>query len=176
MFVLSTAGAKVVHPRAVSAAVKFNCPFWVRSTFNDDTGTLIGKKGEAPGGLYGLAIKNNLVLTSLPHDPGGVMKKYAYCEWFYKQSTTEGEAIAAFEPDLADALRLERQLKEVGVVTVQWDPDAAITKEQVSRILEDHGLTIEEQFDVPGGGAWAVAANKAREALLAIYRAPLIKN
>jgi len=41
MFRLASNGAKVIHPRAVSAAKKFNIPVRVRSTYSDWEGTLI---------------------------------------------------------------------------------------------------------------------------------------
>lgn len=37
-------GAKVVHPRAVEMAMKKNIPIRIRSTFNDDTGTIISNE------------------------------------------------------------------------------------------------------------------------------------
>jgi len=41
MYLLASNGAKVIHPRAVSAAKKFNVPVRVRSTCSDAEGTLI---------------------------------------------------------------------------------------------------------------------------------------
>lgn len=39
-------GAKVIHPRAVEIAMQHNIPLWVKSTFTDKPGTLIGTDGE----------------------------------------------------------------------------------------------------------------------------------
>ncbi|HWR60060.1 MAG TPA: aspartate kinase [Clostridia bacterium] len=41
MYLLASNGAKVIHPRAVSAAKKFGIPVRVRSTYSDEDGTLI---------------------------------------------------------------------------------------------------------------------------------------
>lgn len=42
MLAWARAGARVVHPRAVEWAARHGIPIWVRSTFGDDPGTLIG--------------------------------------------------------------------------------------------------------------------------------------
>ncbi len=44
MYKLASNGAKVIHPRAVSAARKFGVPVRVRSTYDDGEGTLITDK------------------------------------------------------------------------------------------------------------------------------------
>ncbi|MCR4430830.1 MAG: aspartate kinase [Tepidanaerobacteraceae bacterium] len=45
MLTLAENGAKVIHPRAVKAAMNFNMPFRIKSTFDDGDGTLVGPKG-----------------------------------------------------------------------------------------------------------------------------------
>lgn len=59
MYTLAKAGAKVVHLRAVKAAMDFDCPFYIRSTFQDGEGTLVGPMGEDYNGIYGLAVSND---------------------------------------------------------------------------------------------------------------------
>jgi len=177
MYMLASTGAKVVHPRAVSTAVKFNRPFWVRSTFNDEPGTLIGQKGEAPGGLYGIALMNDMVLASMDScdeatDVEQGMKQFACNEWFYRQQP--GKTSAILEPVVAEELELDCRLTDVGVVTLQWDPDSGITAEAVNHALTSRGIVPEEYFEVPGGGSWAVEQSKANEALLVLFRAPLL--
>lgn len=44
MYKLAYHGAKVIHPRAVMTAQRFNVPVRVRSTFSDDLGTLISEE------------------------------------------------------------------------------------------------------------------------------------
>ncbi|MCX5833080.1 MAG: aspartate kinase, partial [Deltaproteobacteria bacterium] len=41
---MTSAGAKVLHPRSVELAKKYNVPVFVRSSFNDDVGTLVTKE------------------------------------------------------------------------------------------------------------------------------------
>ena len=173
MYILALTGAKVVHPRAVSTAIKFNRPFWVRSTFNDEPGTLIGQKGEAPGGLYGISMMNDVFMASLKPELEKDIKEISCNEWFY--SRRDGGAIAILEQDRAEDMEGACDLKEVGVVTLQWDPASGITPEAVDSALRSHGILPECAFQVPDGGAWAVAPSKAKEALLALYRAPLMK-
>ncbi|MDI3481186.1 MAG: aspartate kinase [Tepidanaerobacteraceae bacterium] len=45
MLALAENGAKVIHPRAVKAAMSFNMPFRIKSTFADGEGTLVGPMG-----------------------------------------------------------------------------------------------------------------------------------
>jgi hypothetical protein len=173
MYILALTGAKVVHPRAVSTAIKFNRPFWVRSTFNDEPGTLIGRKGEAPGGLYGISLMDDVRMASLKPDFTQDINEISCNEWFSYRH--HGGATVIMEPARAEELEIDCQLKEVGVVTLQWDPASGITPDAVDSALRSHGILPECSFQVPDGGAWAVAPGKAKEALLALYRAPLMK-
>lgn len=53
-------GAKVIHPRAVKAAKKFNTPLKVKSTFEEDGGTIIGP-AESDLTISGIPLQRNLV-------------------------------------------------------------------------------------------------------------------
>ena len=174
MYMLAMTGAKVVHPRAVSAAIQFNRPFWVRSTFDDEPGTLVGRKGEAPGGLYGISLMNPAVLVSPGPDESQALKALAANEWFYRRNRRG--TFAVLDPDKAESLPATAERKEVGVVSLQWDPDSGITPTLVARALDAQGIRQEGYFPLPGGGAWAVAPTKAQDAVLALYRAPLQRN
>jgi len=44
VLIMAEKGAKVIHPRAVKAAKKFNIPVRIRSTFDEGEGSLIGSK------------------------------------------------------------------------------------------------------------------------------------
>ncbi|HPC74681.1 MAG TPA: aspartate kinase [Syntrophales bacterium] len=44
MLEMTSAGAKVLHPRSVELAKKYNVPVFVRSSFNDNAGTLVTKE------------------------------------------------------------------------------------------------------------------------------------
>ena len=61
MFTLAEEGAKVIHPRAVAMAKKFNIPVRVRSTFSQDMGTLIiGEGVQYNHKIIGIAIKKEI--------------------------------------------------------------------------------------------------------------------
>ena len=171
MYVLAMAGAKVVHPRAVSEAIRFDRPFWVRSTFSDDPGTLIGEPGEAPGGLYGISLMTDVYLARGNTGASGELKALSCNEWFYKSMPQTESAIV--EQAKAKDLTPSCELKEVGVVTLQWESDSGVILKDVAETLEIQGIKVEEVFEVPGGGAWVVNADKARDAVLVLYRAPL---
>jgi len=174
MYVLAATGAKVVHHRAVSTAVKFNRPFWVRSTFNDEPGTLIGRKGEAPGGLYGIAIMDHMRLAYARRDQEQKLKQFCCNEWFYRQFP-DG-AVAILDQAATEDWAPDGDTREVGIATLQWDPASGITPESIEHALSSHSIHPEAYFEVPGGGAWAVAAGKVKEALLVLFRAPLQKD
>lgn len=63
---LAYEGAKVIHPRAVEIAMQKNIPLKIRSTFNDNSGTLIcAKKTEA---IEGNAVNvTDRVITGITH-------------------------------------------------------------------------------------------------------------
>ena len=171
MHMLAVTGAKVVHPRAVSEAIRFDRPFWVRSTFSDDPGTLIGKPGEAPGGLYGISLMTDVYLACSSVGKAVDLKALACNEWLYKPGQQKEAAIVekAKARDISDSC----DLTEVGVVTLQWEPDSGVMLKDVAETLESQGIEVKENFEIPGGGAWTVPADKARDAVLVLYRAPL---
>lgn len=53
---LASWGAKVVHPRAVKAGWDHQVPVWVRSTFDDEPGTVIRTLDKQATGLLGVAV------------------------------------------------------------------------------------------------------------------------
>ncbi len=53
-------GAKVIHPRAVKAAKKFNIPLKIKSTFDQSEGTLIGPN-ESDFPISGITLQEDLV-------------------------------------------------------------------------------------------------------------------
>ncbi|HHW03699.1 MAG TPA: aspartate kinase [Thermoanaerobacterales bacterium] len=60
MLVMAESGAKVIHPRAVKAAMNFNMPFRIKSTFDDGEGTLVGQMGnEFP--ISGISLQENVL-------------------------------------------------------------------------------------------------------------------
>ena len=77
MLELSYLGAKVIHNRAVSIAMAYNLPLWVRSSFSDKPGTLItagGKdmEGEIVHGVTCSLEEAKIVLSGIDDKPGKV--------------------------------------------------------------------------------------------------------
>ena len=171
--ILSKAGAKVIHHRAVETAIQFNRPFWVRSTFSDDPGTLVGKKGEAPGGLYGIALMKDVLLATRERDAEEELKPLACNEWFYRRHPLRTAVI--LEQEKKKEVPADCRLQEVSVITLQWDPAAGINPVTVAQAFDSVAIRREAYFEVGAGGAWAVEPGRAKEAILALYRAPLQK-
>lgn len=171
--ILSKAGARVIHHRAVETAIKFNRPFWVRSTFNDDPGTLVGKKGEAPGGLYGIALMKDALLATRRQDPAGELRPLSCNEWFYRRHPLRAAVI--LEKSQAHRAPADCRMQEVSVITLQWDPEAGINPVTVAEAFDSVNINREAYFEVGSGGAWAVEPSRAKDAILALYRAPLQK-
>jgi aspartate kinase len=172
MYILARTGAKVVNHRAVETAINFQRPFWVRSTFSEAPGTLIGQKGEAPGGLYGMSLLKDVLLVIRDQDPDGALSGLSVNEWFYRRHPKRTAVI--IEPEQADRVPEDCQVKPICVITLQWDCAAGISPETVATALDSHGIVREAYFVVPGGGAWAVEEARSKEAMLALYRAPLV--
>ncbi len=63
MLLLAEYGAKVVHPRAVSAAKAHNVPIWVKSTFDNLSGTLISHTPTKSNKLLGVAVLKSCAIV-----------------------------------------------------------------------------------------------------------------
>ncbi len=79
MLELASSGSKVMQARAVEFAQKFNVPFEVRSSFNNNPGTIVKKKISSMEDFVvsGVAIDNNeskITLRGLPDDSVTVAK------------------------------------------------------------------------------------------------------
>jgi len=167
MHVLACAGAKVIHPRAVKAAINFKMPFYVKSTFSDEPGTLIGRKGENFGGLYGIALtKNVLIATVKGEDETGTWRAKAVDDLFYR--VEPGRTVLAVptsgvlpEGCVASA--------ECDLVTAVWEPESGVTAEIVQAVLRDAGIETAGFFGLHSGGAWAVPAGSAQAAVRAVF-------
>lgn len=74
VLLLAQNGAGVIHPRAVRAAMGFDIPVWVRSTFTTGSGTLIKHLEKKQSGLVGIALKKGeveAVITLIARPMGG---------------------------------------------------------------------------------------------------------
>ena len=60
-------GAKVIHPRAVSAAKEFNLPLRIKSTFDVVDGTLVGPE-ESDFIISGITLQKNLIIAKFSRE------------------------------------------------------------------------------------------------------------
>ncbi len=75
MMELASAGAKVLHPRSVELAKKYNVPVYVKSSFNDETGTLVTKEDkemerEVVSGVTYDKNQAKVTIVRVPDKPG----------------------------------------------------------------------------------------------------------
>lgn len=74
MLELAKLGAKVLHPRAVEVARKYNVPLVVRSSFNDNPGTKVGEVGKVEKVLVrGVTVDKDIArisVSKVPDQPG----------------------------------------------------------------------------------------------------------
>ncbi len=95
MLSLARLGAGVVHPRAVEAALRFNIPVYVRSTFESSVGTKLVPNAPEKPGFTGIAIKHDGecdAVSMLYHGMAGIE---AQARDLFKNAgiTVEGDAI-----------------------------------------------------------------------------------
>ena len=75
MLELASAGAKVLHPRSVELAKKYGVPVYVKSSFNDEMGTLVTKEDvemerEVVSGVTYDRNQAKVTVVHLPDKPG----------------------------------------------------------------------------------------------------------
>jgi aspartate kinase len=102
MYELADNGAKVIHPRAVKTAQRFNVPVRVRSTFSDHTGTLISDKStRADHMLIGMALEKSVQAAGAKESMGRLFLVFdrnrlddakKQLDSFFAQGTAVGEA------------------------------------------------------------------------------------
>lgn len=69
IYKLASNGANVIHPRAVKTAEKFNIKVSVRSTFSDNSGTLISSENsEMNSKIIGIAVKKNICQLKIEYN------------------------------------------------------------------------------------------------------------
>jgi aspartate kinase len=63
---MASAGAKVIHPRAVEIAMNSSLPIRILNTFSHDVGTEITESKMEKVVVNGIAVKNNLAMITIP--------------------------------------------------------------------------------------------------------------
>ena len=140
MLELSSAGAGVMHNRAIEFAKRFSVPVHVRSSFSDNPGTMIASEVESPNqAVCGCAkVKHEARVTVLgvPDRPGvalAVFSKIAArnvaMDMIVQNVAAEGLAdisFTVFRDDLPTTLKaVEEAVAEVGAEGVSYDENVS---------------------------------------------------
>jgi aspartate kinase len=155
-------GAKVIHPRAVEIAMQANLPLRIRSTFSEDTGTLVAS-------LQALKLETNTVvdryITGIAHVPGLTQMIVLNGEGQYDTSLHVFKTMAQRKISV-DFINVN----PMGVIFTVFDPEAALALE----VLEPLGYQVKcishcAKVSVIGGGMNEVPGIMANivEALMA---------
>lgn len=141
MLELAALGSKVMQARSVEFAQKYNVVFEVRSSFNDNPGTIV--KAEVPSMedvvVRGVAVDRNqakITITEIPDRPGTAAKVFqslgeagVSVDMIIQNISRGGTANITFTVNQDDVFRgksaVEKALKEVGGGTVNHTGDIA---------------------------------------------------
>lgn len=170
MLLLAKAGAKVIHPRAVRTAKYYNTPFVVRSTLNDEPGTVIGRSGSTVGGLYGVALLKDIQLIKIKgEDSADMWKNMAVDEMFYKKDE-EGCTIAVQTTDEIEEEANKYTVTDTcEIITLAWSPESGIKAQEIDSIIKSAGVEIKGCFEFESAGAWALSKGQSADIIKDIF-------
>lgn len=173
LYIMSCAGAKVVHHRAIKTAVLYKMPFMVKSTFSDEEGTLVGRKGENFGGLYGIAaMKGVCFLQAADSDEHRFWRNLCLDDLFYKKEAGGVSLVALNDKINAAAVNGNYACREEGeLVTTVWEPGSGITADTILTVMRGMRIKPRAFFNLPLGGAWVVPTGSSQEIVQSIYAA-----
>lgn len=171
MYTLARAGAKVIHLRAVKAAINFNCPFYIRSTFTEDEGTLVGQPGESFNGVYGLSVLKDISLIMIQDQmQGRMIKKLAVDELFYKEDSTGCSLAVPNALINPEVKKLQCSVTgELELITMAWSVESNLTSDKVRLLLEQQGINVVECFGFAEGGSWLIPTAQSAQALAILF-------
>lgn len=140
MLELASLGAKVLHPRSVELARKFNIPLAVRSSFNDSKGTEIVEVNKVEKVLVrGISIDNEIVkiaVLEVPDKPGIAFKLFStlaknniHVDMIIQNINRKSINDITFtvnNDDLEEALRIANEIaSEIGAKSVIYDENVS---------------------------------------------------
>ena len=141
MLELASLGAKVLNSRAVEYAKKYDVPLHVRSSFNENPGTLVGKEVENMEGVVVRGVAHDkgqakISIFGVPDKPGVAYSLFAAIgaaeisvDMIIQGISKEGKANISFtvaKTDLKDALKIVQQVgRELDVAGVVADENMA---------------------------------------------------
>lgn len=143
MLALSEHGAKVIHPRAVKAAMDFNIPVRIKSTFESGEGTLLCD-GESSLPVSGIALQEGLALALFRRD-----EEFSAEET--KRIESLGQPIALQDDDRAAGLLVLEDKKTLAVNLAGMLKADIELKENLSRLT----VVFNENGTVVNAGAIA---------------------
>lgn len=169
MLMLAKAGAKVVHPRAVRTAKYYDTPFVVRSTLNNDPGTLVGRAGTTVGGLYGVALLKDINILQVKNGTADMLKNMAVDEMFFKQE--EENFVIAVQAMTSEDTELNYTVTEAcELITLAWESDCGIKTQDIEAIILEAGVEIKCCFEFASGGAWAVPQGQSALVIEKVFK------
>ena len=168
MLELASSGSKVMQTRAVKFAQKFGVPFEVRSSFNDQPGTIVKEEvvSMEDVAVSGVALDRNqvkIVISDIPDRPGTAARIFqaladegVLVDMIVQNLGREGRANLTFTVPEEDAYRAENAVK----VLKEDFPDARIaTYDRIAK-LSAVGVGMRSHTGVAGKLFGALANRK----------------
>lgn len=137
MLEMASAGAKVLHPRSVELAKKFNVPVYVKSSFNDEMGTLVTKEDvemerEVVSGVTYDKNQAKVTVVRVPDKPGIAARLFTplsdrniMVDMIIQNASIDGYTDLTFtvsKKEMADVKEvLDKVTRDVGAQGVQFD-------------------------------------------------------
>jgi aspartate kinase len=141
MLELTSSGAKVMKLRSIEVARRFDVPLWVRSSFTDAPGTLIGQeqKGMEQAIVSGVTYALDdakVTIRGLPDRVGeaanmftAVAKANVNVDLIIQNVAEDGKADISFTADESDLAKIDKVLGEMkgelGFTSIDMDRDVA---------------------------------------------------
>lgn len=141
MLEMAMTGAKVLQPRSVEMAKKYDVPVYVKSTFSDEGGTLVTKEDkemekEVVSGITYDRDQAKITVTHVPDKPGiaadlfiPLSERHISVDMIIQNASSAGFTDMTFtvsKKDMKEAQKIvEATAKEIGAKKVEVDDDVA---------------------------------------------------
>jgi aspartate kinase len=141
MLEMAMTGAKVLQPRSVEMAKKYNVPVYVKSTFSDEGGTLVTKEDkdmerEVLSGITYDRDQAKITVVHIPDKPGiaanlftPLSERNISVDMIIQNASSQGYTDLTFtvaKKDMKAAQKIvEATAKEIGAKKVEVDDDVA---------------------------------------------------
>ena len=137
MLEMASAGAKVLHPRSVELAKKYDVPVYVKSSFTDDEGTLVTKEDEEMEAVVVSGVtydrdQAKVTVVHVPDRPGIAARLFTTLsdrnipvDMIIQNASVEAFTDLSFTVSKKDMKEVERLIgpvaTEIGAQGVQYD-------------------------------------------------------